>query len=44
MLIINMATLSRIIELVVAIYGAIQLVDKFFPNIKQSKLFQGFFN
>lgn len=44
MLIISMATLPRIIELVVAIYGAIKLVDKFFPNIKQSKFFQVFFN
>lgn len=44
MLIINMATLPRIIELALAIYGSIKLVDKFFPNIKQSKFFQGFFN
>jgi len=44
MLIINMETLPKIIELMVAVYGAIKLVDKFFPNIKQSKFFQSFFN
>lgn len=44
MLIINMETLPKIIELVLAIYGGVKLVDKLFPTVKQSKFFQGFFN
>lgn len=44
MLIVNMGTLPKIIELVLAIYGGVKLIDKFFPSIKQSKFFQGFFN
>ena len=44
MLIINMETLPKIIELTLAIYGIVKLVDKLFPSIKQSKFFQGFFN
>lgn len=44
MLIVNMETLPKIIELVLAIYGGVKLIDKFFPSIKQSKFFQGFFN
>ena len=44
MLIINMAILPKLIELSLAIYGAIKLVDKLFPNIKYSKFFQNFFN
>lgn len=44
MLIISLATLPKIIELVLAIYGSVKLVDKVFPSIKQSKFFKGFFN
>ena len=44
MLIINMATLPKLIELSLAIYGAIKLVDKMFPNLKYSEFFHGFFN
>jgi len=44
MLIINMETLPKIIELTLAIYGAVKLVDKLFPNIKRSEFFQSFFN
>ena len=44
MLVISMATLPKIIELGLAIYGAIKLVDKVFPSIKHSKFFQSFFN
>lgn len=44
MLIISMATLPKIIELGLAIYGSVKLVDKVFPSIKQSKFFQSFFN
>lgn len=44
MLIISLATLPKIIELALAIYGAIKLVDKLFPSIKQSKMFKSFFN
>ena len=44
MIIISMETLPKIIELVLAIYGAIKLVDKLFPSVKQSKFFQNFFN
>lgn len=44
MLVITLQTLPGIIELVLAIYGAIKLVDKLFPSIKQSKMFKSFFN
>ncbi|AUV60142.1 hypothetical protein [Lactobacillus phage Semele] len=44
MLIINMETLPKIIELALAIYGGVKLVDKLFPGIKQSKFFKSFFN
>lgn len=44
MLIINMETLPKLIELSFAIYGAVKLVDKLFPNIKQSEFFQNLFN
>ena len=44
MLVINMETLPKIVELTFAIYGGIKLVDKLFPEIKRSKFFQSFFN
>lgn len=44
MIIISMETLPKIIELALAIYGGVKLVDKLFPGIKQSKFFQSFFN
>jgi len=44
MLIISMATLPKIIELGLAIYGSVKLVDKVLPSVKHSKFFQSFFN
>lgn len=44
MLIINMETLPKLIELSFAIYGVVKLVDSLFPNIKHSEFIRNLFN
>lgn len=44
MFIVSMATLPKMIELPLAIYGTVKLLDKIFPKLRLSEFFQSFFD